>query len=260
MLLRAIDVYHRHPSSGDQPPPVEMVLAGLADTPLNRWRWGVENAGGMLRAVDPEEMRLATWPKDRARLYRNGILFKGAWYLCKPLQEEFLDTDKGKGKKRGCRIEIQYDPTDMAEIRVPLYGYHEVAVVDPNRNSYPLSGISLAEWSMIRAANRVNRRRKLDEEQEHRIVTLHNNQVEDELAEATQREALKAANARHPDDSDMKQQRAKVRALATKAEAFAKSVGAGGADMSSDTGHAQDADSTGGDDPFRDVMYETDTV
>ncbi|SDJ36082.1 Integrase core domain-containing protein [Paraburkholderia steynii] len=211
MLLRAIDVYHRHPSSGDQPPPVDMVRAGLADTPLNRWNWGVENAGGLLRSVDVEDMRQATWPKARARLYRSGILFRGAWYLCKPLQEEFFDPARGKGKSRSMSVEVQYDPSDMGEVRVALYNYHETATIDPNRNVYPLAGVSLAEWLEIRSANRVNRRRTLLEEQARRFMANHNNQVEDELSAAAQRDALRDCRAKHPDDTDMKGARAKQR-------------------------------------------------
>jgi len=211
MLLRAIDVYHRHPSSGDQPPPLDMVRAGLADTPLNRWNWGVENAGGLLRSVDVEDMRLATWPKAKARLYRNGLLFRGAWYICNPLQEEFFDPARGKGRARSMSVEVQYEPSDMREVRVALYNYHETATIDPNRNAYPLAGVSLAEWLDIRLANRVNRRRALLEEQAYRFTTNHNNQVEDELSAAAQRDALRDSKEKHPDDRDMKGARAKQR-------------------------------------------------
>lgn len=216
MLLRAIDVYHRNPSAGDQPPPVDN--AGFADTPLNRWNWGLENAGGTLRAVSPEDMRLAIWPRAKARLYRSGIVFKGAWFKCEPLREEFFDSARSKGVGRSVGIEVQYDPSDMSKILVPLYKYHEIAVIDPNRNAYPLAGVSLADWTEIRAKNRLNRRRQLLEEQARRIVTNHNNQVDEEVAALTQRAALRRSGASHPDATQMKEQRAKQRLMEIEAK------------------------------------------
>jgi putative transposase len=217
MMLRAIHDYHRTPVSGDQPPPVEMVLARLANTPLNRWNWGIQNCSGMLKTATPEEVRLAVWPKGQARVYADGICWKGAWYQSVVLRDEFWNSPHGKGRRRSRSVEIQYDPADMSEIRLPLYGYSQVCLLDANRNAHQLAGVSLAEWLDQRALDRVNRRAKLMEEQAQRYITQQNTQIGTEFAAQEQRAQLRAADMKHPDASSMRQARAAQRKRDAKA-------------------------------------------
>jgi hypothetical protein len=207
MILRAIHVYHRTPIAGDQPPPPRMVYAGLADTPLNRWNDGVANNSGSLRAATPEEMRLAVYPVDKARMYPTGVLWRGAWYRSPSLRDEFWKTQPKRGKK-SIRIEIRFDPIDMSEIRIKSYGYNEICEFDVRRNRHDLRGVSLAEWLELRTRNRKNRIAANLADQAEAYIHLHNTQIDNEMAAQEQREQLKEKGMKQPDASNMKQARA----------------------------------------------------
>lgn len=259
MMLRAIHNYHRTPVSGDQPPPLEMVQARLANTPLNRWNWGINNCSGALKTATPEEVRLAVWPKAKARVYADGICFKGAWYQCPVLRDEFWNSPRGKGKRRSRSQEIQYDPADMSEIRLPLYGYSQVCPLDTNRNAHQLAGVSLAEWLDQKALDRANRRAKLLAEQAQRYITQQNTQVETEIAAGEQNAQLREAGAKHPDASKMRQARAAQRRRDANAERASRDVESDKADHEAKREHSKEEALTEHVeefvDPLRDVIF-----
>jgi hypothetical protein len=262
MLVRAIHVYHRTPVSGDQPPPWDMVNNHDANTPLARWKWGIANGSGTLQTATPEEIRTAVWPKARGRLYRDGVLFKGIWYQCGTLQEEFRRSEHGKGARRSQPVEVQFDPANLGEISVFVYGYRQTCLVDANRNVHKLLGVSLAEWEEWRGKDRVNRRAKLLAEQANRYMKLHNTQMDDEFAGEEQRKQLREASMEHPDASDMKAERAKQRRIdaeAVRSRRAAKAINNGRtrADMANMEAqqHSEQEEIEEFDDPLRDAMY-----
>ncbi|BEU25797.1 transposase family protein [Paraburkholderia sp. 22B1P] len=221
MLLRAIHSYHRNPTAGGQPPPPEMLWAGKADTPLERWNWGIKHGSGVLREANPEELKRVVWPPGRARMYPTGVLWKRVWYRCEPLEDEFWRMTGGKGKDRSSSVDIQFEPSDMAEIRVKAFGYEVTCSFDVNRNEHDLRGVSLAEWEDMKAQAGINRRAKRLAEQAQRIMQLRNTQLDDEEARLIQKAQLKEAGVTHPDARDIKENRRRHRELEAKAKARA---------------------------------------
>ncbi|WP_341317461.1 hypothetical protein WN982_40025 [Paraburkholderia sp. IMGN_8] len=212
MLLRAIHDYHRNPTEGGQPPPSEMVYLEKTDTPLNRWIYGINSESGMLKSATPDEMRLAVWPHSRARAYAKGILWKKLWYRSESLKDEFWESPEMKGKKKSKSIDIQYDPADLNEIRIVSYGYNEICTLDPS-NRHKVADVSLAEWLLLNARDRRNRRKDRLAKQAERYASMQNTQVDDEFAAHEQQEQLKTAGKTHPDASDMRANRRKQRLL-----------------------------------------------
>ncbi|MFL9908853.1 Mu transposase C-terminal domain-containing protein [Paraburkholderia sp. RL17-337-BIB-A] len=262
MLLRAIHVYHRTPVSGDQPPVWDMVNNHDANTPLNRWNYGIASGSGTLQTATPEEIRMAVWPKARGRLYRDGVLFKGIWYQCRILLEEFRRSEHGKGARRSQSVEVQFDPANLGEISVFVYGYRQTCLLDANRNVHQLFGVSLAEWEELRSKDRANRRAKKLAEQAKRYLLMQNTQMDNELAGEEQRKQLQEAGMDHPDASDMKTERAKQRRIdaeAVRSRRAAKAISKGitHADMTNKEEQPRpEPDAIEEfDDPLRDAMY-----
>ncbi len=85
-LLRAILINMRMPigHEGAQP---EMVFQGIADTPFNRWSYGMDNFTGSLRKHSIDEVRMATWPHSTAVPTDRGLLWNGAYYTSDRIEE-----------------------------------------------------------------------------------------------------------------------------------------------------------------------------
>ncbi|MGP7816534.1 Mu transposase C-terminal domain-containing protein [Niallia sp. 01092] len=93
----------------------EMITAGLADTPINLWTWGIENKKGRLQTIsDKNILRLNLLPKGKARITRAGIKFKGLSYGSeKAINEQWYLKMKNKS------IEVVFDPREMNQIYIP---------------------------------------------------------------------------------------------------------------------------------------------
>lgn len=92
----------------------EMIADEIVATPLNLWKWGMENRKGRLKIVDRELFRLNILPKGKASISRAGIRFKGLYYSSeKAIQEQWFINLKVRS------IEIVYDPRNMNKIYIP---------------------------------------------------------------------------------------------------------------------------------------------
>jgi putative transposase len=217
MLLRAIHTYHCTPISGRQPPPEGMVNKKLANTPLNRWNWGVVNHSGRLRDGSRDAVRQALWPTATANLSEKGIRWEGAFYKSPNIEEEFWRTapkKKGSGKReKSVSVDIRYDPSLMDQISFISYGYQEICELHPSLNDHDLHGVSLAEWRELRKAGDQNDDDSLREGQADRIMQAHNTRVDDAIARVVQKGAgaaitgLSTKKATHPDARDMRARR-----------------------------------------------------
>lgn len=93
----------------------EMVEDEITPTPLNLWKWGIENRKGRLKIVDRDVLRLNILPKGKASVSRAGIRFKGLYYSSdKAIKEQWFITPKVRN------IEIVYDPRNINKIYIPF--------------------------------------------------------------------------------------------------------------------------------------------
>ncbi|MGY5237986.1 Mu transposase C-terminal domain-containing protein [Clostridium tertium] len=109
-----IVLHHNNKIIEKYPMDKEMIVDEIVATPLNLWKWGMENRKGRLKIVDRELFRLNILPKGKASISRAGIRFKGLYYSSeKAIQEQWFINLKVRS------IEIVYDPRNMNKIYIP---------------------------------------------------------------------------------------------------------------------------------------------
>jgi len=86
----------------------------IEPTPLNIWNWGIKNRSCGLIFRDTNMVKLATMPRGKAKITREGIVFEQRRYTCKEAveQEWFVNPSKTE-------ITVAYDPRFMRYIYIP---------------------------------------------------------------------------------------------------------------------------------------------
>lgn len=109
-----IVLHHNNKIIEKYPMDKEMIADEIVATPLNLWKWGIENRKGRLKIVDRELFRLNILPKGKASISRSGIRFRGLYYSSeKAIQEQWFINLKVRS------VEIVYDPRNMNKIYIP---------------------------------------------------------------------------------------------------------------------------------------------
>lgn len=109
-----IVLHHNNKIIEKYPMDKEMIADEIVATPLNLWKWGIENRKGRLKIVDREPFRLNILPKGKASISRAGIRFRGLYYSSeKAIQEQWFINLKVRS------VEIVYDPRNMNKIYIP---------------------------------------------------------------------------------------------------------------------------------------------
>lgn len=125
-----IVLHHNNKIIEKYPMDKEMIADEIAATPLNLWKWGMENRKGRLKIVERELFRLNILPKGKASISRAGIRFKGLYYSSeKAIQEQWFINLKVRS------VEIVYDPRNMNKIYIPYNNgmeFDECYLVDTN--------------------------------------------------------------------------------------------------------------------------------
>lgn len=105
----------------------EMIEDEIIPTPLQLWKWGIENRKGRLKTVDRDVLRLNILPKGKASISRAGIRFKGLYYSSdKAIKEQWFIKNNVRN------IDIVYDPRNMNNIYIPYdngLGYDECYLI-----------------------------------------------------------------------------------------------------------------------------------
>lgn len=110
-----IVLHHNSKIIDKYPMEKEMLEDEIIPTPLQLWKWGIENRKGRLKTVNREILRLNILPKGKASISRAGIRFKGLYYSSdKAIREQWFIRNKVKS------IEIVYDPRNMNNIYIPF--------------------------------------------------------------------------------------------------------------------------------------------
>jgi hypothetical protein len=108
-------LYHNSKIIDKYPMDKEMLEDEIIPTPLQLWKWGIENRKGRLKTVNREILRLNILPKGKASVSRAGIRFKGLYYSSdKAIKEQWFINTKVRS------IEIVYDPRNMNKIYIPF--------------------------------------------------------------------------------------------------------------------------------------------
>ncbi len=109
-----IVLHHNSKVIDKYPMDKEMIEDEIIPTPLQLWKWGIENRKGRLKTVDREVLRLNILPKGRASISRAGIRFKGLYYSSdKAIKEQWFIKNSVRN------IDIVYDPRNINNIYIP---------------------------------------------------------------------------------------------------------------------------------------------
>jgi len=200
-LLRAIHVYHRTPILDDQPPP-EMVGSGRANTPLNRWTWGIAERSGLLTRYTVEEIQLATWHQTTGLLTDRGVRWNGAYFTSPATERAYLESAK---KDRHVSILVQ--PGALQSIWITAQGFQERGIWAPTNRVAPGEELSWAEWQDFRDRNFENNRCEIAAGQAGRIVQMNNARVDAAAEKKLQKAVLRQAGLQHPIDSKLREAR-----------------------------------------------------
>ncbi|MFC6306825.1 transposase [Paraburkholderia dipogonis] len=205
-VLRAVHVYHRTPLSGEFAHP-ELVFAREANTPLNRWRWGIENLSGALHEHSVRDIQLATWYGDTGLLTERGVKVHGRFYASRETEDAYLGRLGGKDR----HVRIQSDPDELGGVWVELNGFPIFCpAVD---TGVAMQGISWAEHQQYVDQLHENNREEDFMQQAERIRQMNDARIDTEIAKKRTRAALKDAGKPHPTSTGMSDARHHENAL-----------------------------------------------
>lgn len=84
------------------------VAQGLADSPAELWRYGIEHYSGTLRTVPVEAMRACVYPRVAARVTREGIALGNRFYETeRASREQWFVRARSEGT---WKVELAFDP------------------------------------------------------------------------------------------------------------------------------------------------------
>ncbi|MGE8449474.1 MAG: Mu transposase C-terminal domain-containing protein [Pseudomonadales bacterium] len=107
-------LHYNHHSRRPERLTAEMIRDELEPSPINLWRWGMEN-GLATPNIQPDDLvYLHLLPRETASVQRGGIRFKGMFYTCThAMQQNWF----AKSRKDGRRpVTVWYDPNSTAHI------------------------------------------------------------------------------------------------------------------------------------------------
>ncbi|NPT62316.1 Mu transposase C-terminal domain-containing protein [Paraburkholderia elongata] len=92
----------------------DMIREGLEPSPVNLWRWGIENGLAAPNTQPDDLVYLHLLPRDTASIQRGGICFKGMYYTCAyAIQQNWFARARKDGRRS---VTVWYDPNDTAHV------------------------------------------------------------------------------------------------------------------------------------------------
>ncbi len=110
-----------------------MIEDNVPCIPIELFRWGIANRGGMLRTVSEDVAKLALMPTDSAVVTPKGIKFRDMYYASASLlrSQTFI-----KARSRGTwKVKISYDPRNLDYIYVhgdTIGSFEKCFLIDAN--------------------------------------------------------------------------------------------------------------------------------
>ncbi|MBB5547587.1 Mu transposase C-terminal domain-containing protein [Paraburkholderia fungorum] len=113
IMIRSL-LHYNHHSRRPERLTAEMIRDELEPSPINLWRWGMENGLATPNMQPDDLVYLHLLPRETASIQRGGICFKGMYYTCShAMQQNWF----AKSRKDGRRpVTVWYDPNSTAHI------------------------------------------------------------------------------------------------------------------------------------------------
>lgn len=132
----------------------EMIAAGVEPTPIELWKWSMENSMLNAKAVSPAELKIALLPSRECRISRGGINFQGVQYTCQTaVREEWLERSHNFQTKY---VRVYYDPNSIENCWVKSdAGFEPLTIVPQHSQKY--GGLRMEEvLDIIKIVNQVS--------------------------------------------------------------------------------------------------------
>ncbi|MGY2963168.1 putative transposase [Pseudomonas sp. TE36184] len=132
----------------------EMIAAGIEPTPIELWKWSMENSMLNTKAVSPAELKIALLPSRECRISRGGINFQGVQYTCQTaVREEWLERSHNFQTKY---VRVYYDPNSIENCWVKSEaGFEPLTIVPQQSQKY--GGLRMEEvLDIIKIMNQVS--------------------------------------------------------------------------------------------------------
>lgn len=141
-----------------------MVTKKVRPYPLELWKWGMENRGGLLTSPPQDTVRMNLLPRKQVSVTARGIHFEGdLYYMCETAERENWAV---RARNRGqWRIEVAYDPRTTEQIYFPLDGGMKLEVCHRTEASLNLPALDCYDavdyYALERAAYQASTSREL---------------------------------------------------------------------------------------------------
>lgn len=87
-----------------------MITDDVKPVSVELWNWGIANRSGSLRYYPEDFVKLSLMPRAKARVTKEGIIFKNLRYSC---DRAFRELWFEKARKKTWQVDISYDPRNM---------------------------------------------------------------------------------------------------------------------------------------------------
>jgi putative transposase len=186
------------------PTPAEMIERGIAPTPLNLWKYGIE-VNGCGRSVAVDEFRAKVMPRKTVPIDGGGILHNGLHYKC-PTFDLLERQAMFRAEKTSTEVEISYDSTNNDSIL--LHGFGEpISCPISEREVKKLIGVTYQEQSLGKDLEATNRGMEEEANEAETAMTYYNiSKIAKDGGSKTSK-ALREAAMTRPDINDMDEMR-----------------------------------------------------
>ncbi|OJB30494.1 Mu transposase C-terminal domain-containing protein [Burkholderia ubonensis] len=107
-------LHYNHQSRRPERLTADMIREELEPSPVNLWRWGIENGLATPNTQPDDLVYLHLLPRDTASIQRGGICFKGMYYTCTyAIQQNWFARARKDGRRS---VTVWYDPNDTTRV------------------------------------------------------------------------------------------------------------------------------------------------
>ncbi|HAF29045.1 MAG TPA: hypothetical protein DCG75_08350 [Bacteroidales bacterium] len=130
----------------------DMIIDGVSPIPIQLWNWGIQNRSGKLRSNNILNLKQKLLPKEKAKLSKDGILFKHGLYNISTLRKGIINRQLLLQDKK-LSVEVSFDPFNLEKI----YLHYDSDLIEcfVSKSRSPLY-INANMWE-ISAINEINR-------------------------------------------------------------------------------------------------------
>lgn len=144
-MVLATVVAHNRSYMSKYPLKRKMIECGVNPTPVDLWKFGVENSGAPRTVINEDSFRYVLLSPVKATISRTGVCFEDLYYI--NLQSKSFMKKMFSAKDKRIPFECRIDPRDVGELYYLENGKLERVELNPQKTGMDeWKGTSLAEY------------------------------------------------------------------------------------------------------------------